>query len=324
MSKLKTASVLAFERKVNNSDGLLSSGNWGDWDAFRSVTLTEKSVRGTISNRLKSTQDPAKELQKPNLQTVDAAALTHDSDTLKLAFTVRLIGDLASPSACNDPAYQTALSAKINGYIGDHGFTPLAQRYAENLANGRYLWRNRIGAEQLRVVVSCSKHHFEFDSYDFELNEFTQAEAVANLAALIAKGLAESQVLLRVEAFAQLGAGQEVYPSQELVIDDKSKKSRVLYHINNQAALHSQKIGNALRTIDTWYPQDQGDFGAIAVETYGSITSRGLVLRDKESKQNFYALLDNWVLKDAELTVDQQHYVIAVLIRGGVFGDAGK
>jgi CRISPR-associated protein Csy3 len=32
-------------------------------------------------------------------------------------------------------------------------------------------------------------------------------------------------------------------------------------------------------------------------------------------------LLDGWVINDKELSVEQQHYVMANLIRGGVFGE---
>ena len=33
------------------------------------------------------------------------------------------------------------------------GFGELGRRYAHNLANGRFLWRNRVGAEQVEVQV---------------------------------------------------------------------------------------------------------------------------------------------------------------------------
>ena len=101
----------------------------------------------------------------------------------------------------------------------------------------------------------------------------------------------------------------------------KGKKSKVLYDVNGIAALHSQKIGNALRTIDTWYPQAD-DIGPIAVEPYGSVTSRGKAYRQPKEKIDFYNLLDNWIVKDKTPDVEQQHYVIATLIRGGVFGKA--
>ncbi|MBD4686569.1 type I-F CRISPR-associated protein Cas7f/Csy3, partial [Xanthomonas citri pv. citri] len=41
-------------------------------------------------------------------------------------------------------------------------------------------------------------------------------------------------------------------------------------------------------------------------------------------KIDFYTLFDNWVLKDVAPELEQQHYVISVLIRGGVFGASGK
>jgi CRISPR-associated protein Csy3 len=39
---------------------------------------------------------------------------------------------------------------------------------------------------------------------------------------------------------------------------------------------------------------------------------------------DFYTLLDNWVTKDKKPDTEQQHYVIATLIRGGVFGEKGE
>lgn len=126
-------------------------------------------------------------------------------------------------------------------------------------------------------------------------------------------------------AFARVGAGQEVFPSQELILDKgKGDKSRTLYQISGIAGLHSQKVGNALRTIDTWYPVD-GDMplGPIAVEPYGSVTTQGKAYRQPKDKADFYSLLDNWVLKDKEPTEGDQHFVMATLIRGGVFGEAG-
>jgi CRISPR-associated protein Csy3 len=87
--------------------------------------------------------------------------------------------------------------------------------------------------------------------------------------------------------------------------------------------MHSQKIGNAIRTIDTWYPEaDTLGLGPIAVEPYGSVTTQGKAYRQPKAKQDFYTLLDNWVLKDQAPALEQQHFVIATLIRGGVFGES--
>jgi CRISPR-associated protein Csy3 len=328
-SVIKTASVLAFERKLANSDAVLSSGTWkgAEWQP---IHIQEKAVRGTISNRLKNAivSDPAKldaEIQKANLQRVDVAALPADADTLKMAFSLRVLGNLSMPSVCNDKQYQDALQAVIEGYISKNGFTELALRYAANLANGRFLWRNRVGAEHVCVNVTFGDKTWEFNAHDYSLRDFDKRDAaIQELANVIAGGLkGESFVLLNVEAFVRLGQGQEVFPSQELVLDSNSSKSKVLYQVNDVAALHSQKVGNALRTIDTWHPQVE-DLGAIAVEPYGSVTSRGIACRQPKEKMDFYTLLDNWVTKGDEPAVEQQHYVMAVLIRGGVFGEKSE
>lgn len=130
--------------------------------------------------------------------------------------------------------------------------------------------------------------------------------------------------MLQVTAFARLGSGQEVYPSQELILDKaNSGKSKTLYTVSNVAGMHSQKLGNAIRTIDTWHP-DVSEVGPIAVEPYGSITTLGKACRKPVDKMDFYNLLDNWLLKDKAPELEQQHFVMATLIRGGVFGDAGK
>jgi CRISPR-associated protein Csy3 len=64
--------------------------------------------------------------------------------------------------------------------------------------------------------------------------------------------------------------------------------------------------------------------GPIAVEPYGSVTTQGRAYRQPKETQDFYNLLDGWVIKDKVPDADQQHFVMATLIRGGVFGDADK
>jgi CRISPR-associated protein Csy3 len=337
---LKTASVLAFERKLANSDALMYAGNWNQREQSQSwpaIPIQSKDVRGTISNRQKNAiqSDPAKldaEIQKANLQRVDVAALPFDADTLKLSFTLRVLGSLEQPSACNDPDYQAALAAIIKGYANEHAFQELAIRYAINLASGRFLWRNRVGAEAVEVRIKHLQdqktvQQWVFNGGALDLRRFDNpTNELKQLAAIIQQGLTgEAFAFLKVEAFARLGAGQEVFPSQELILDGgrDNRKSKTLYQVEGVAAMHSQKIGNALRTIDTWYPE-AAELGPIAVEPFGSVTNRGKAYRQPRERLDFYTLLDNWILKDNAPTVEQQHYVMATLIRGGVFGEKAE
>lgn len=334
---LKTASVLAFERKLDPSDALFYAGDWEKRDAWTAMKVETKSVRGTISNRLKAKdQDPAKldaQIENPNLQTVDVAALPHDADTLKVSFTLRVLGGAGVPSACNNVDYQAKLKQTVDGYAAAQSFTELAHRYACNLANARFLWRNRVGAEQVEVVIAQlvdgkPAQQWTFDALALSLRDFkpegNAAEAVAELGALIAEALqGKRHLLLSVTAYVRIGAGQEVFPSQELILDrTRGTKSKTLYTVRDIAGMHSQKIGNALRTIDTWYP-GADELGPIAVEPYGSVTTQGKAYRQPKEKADFYTLLDSWLIKDKVPSLENQHFVLATLIRGGVFGEAG-
>lgn len=323
--KLKTPSVLAFEAKMLPSDALMFAGNWAQ-NEWSPINVGKKSVRGTISNRLKAAManDTVKmdaEVSKANLQTVDIAALPHHTDTLKLVFSLRVLGGLDVPSTCNDPDYQQALADKIYAYQTETEFKELAQRYALNIANGRFLWRNRVGAKNVRVEVNAGEQTFTFNSYDYDLRTFESDDQVDQLAAMIQQGLQGEAVCLKIAAYSQLGEGQSVFPSQELVMGGgKGDKSKHLYHLDRQVAMHSQKIGNALRTIDTWHSAAE-HIGPIAVEPYGSVTNRGTAYRQPKEKMDFYKLLDSWMLKDQVPSIEQQHYIMAMLIRGGVFGE---
>ena len=333
MATKASASVLAFDRSLNPSDGLLFSGQWSDdlgGGSWQSIPVQQKAVRGTISNRMSAAigNDPAKlnsKIENPNPQIVDAASLPFDADTLKVSFSLRIVSGLV-PSACNSQEYQQALAEIVRGYQEETGFTELARRYAENIANGRFLWRNRVGAEEVEVHVYHQDERWDFQATDFSLKGFSETHSadLVKLSQIIEQGLkGDGYAFVRVDAFVRLGQGQEVFPSQELILDKgKSDKSKVLYKVQETAAIHSQKIGNALRTIDTWYP-DAGAVGPIAVEPYGAVTTRGEAYRrPKPDKMDFYTLLDNWIGKDQKPDVEQQHYVMATLIRGGVFGKA--
>ncbi|WP_347253044.1 type I-F CRISPR-associated protein Csy3 [Leminorella grimontii] len=328
-SALKTASVLAFERCFDVSDALFYQTHWENREAAIAVKIGEKSVRGTISNRLKNaiSSDPTKldaEIQKANLQTVDAAALDGQHDTLLVKWSLKVLPFTGQPCVCNSLDYQTKLTETLQTYIDKVGFAELAKRYAVNVANGRYLWRNRMGAERIEVIVRAEgETPMSFDAKSISLTSFDHADPqLDKLASLIEQGLSNQRfVLLHVEAYARVGQGQEVYPSQELILDKGTRKSKTLYEVGDTAAMHSQKVSNALRTIDTWYPQAQFP---IAVEPYGSVTSMGTAFRQPKQNCDFYTLFDGWVLKDKAPVLEEQHYVVATLIRGGVFGESGK
>lgn len=338
--KENIASVLAFEKKLVASDGYMYGTQWDNRTETKPLALQEKSVRGTISNRLKAAikGDPAKlnaEVEKANLQRVDACALTLEQDTLNLQFTIKILGGITQPSACNNATFKQSYSEAANNYIETHAFKELGRRYANNIANGRFLWRNRVGAENIEVNVHAKNSNTDktwiFNASQFSTKNFdTDDQQINELGESIAQALASENdyLLLDINCFTQVGKAQEVYPSEELVLDKgKTEKSKILYHVNDIAAMHSQKIGNALRTIDTWYPEfddEKTSAGPIAIEPYGAVTNLGKAYRTPAAKQDFYTFFDQWARGTTLDRVEDEHYVMATLVRGGVFGESDK
>lgn len=334
------ASVLAFEKKLVPSDGYLYGTTWEKIEETTPLQLIEKSVRGTISNRLKASaqKDTAKldaEVEKPNLQTVDVCSLGTEQDTLKLYFTLKVLGGIKFPSACNNANFKQTYTAAVTDYIEREKFNDLGQRYALNLANARFLWRNRVGAEAIEVIVKVmnggTDKSWEFDATKFSTRDFETLDPnVKELGEYISNALASNDefLMLEVTCFAKVGKSQEVYPSEELVLDKgKGRKSKILYSINGIAAMHSQKIGNALRSIDTWYPDFNdpvSSAGPIAIEPYGAVTNLGKAFRTPKDKKDFYTFFDAFARGEKLANIEDEHYVMAVLVRGGVFGESDK
>lgn len=336
--ELKVPGVLAFERKLAPSDARMFSSTWDKRNERLEVplALVEKSVRGTISNRLKTGKgdDPAKidaGMKSPNLQKVDACNLPEEHDTLIVRFSLKVHSGVGEPSACNSAEFRDALVTQVNAYLQETGAEELGRRYATNLANGRFLWRNRVGAEAVEVEVAVlagtDEKSWTFDAMSIPLNDFESDNAdIRSLGKCIAQTLSgeTEYLLLQVTAKVKVGSAQEVFPSQEIVQDapsGKGSKSKFLYSVGGVAAMHSQKIGNAIRTIDTWYAEDPER--PIAVESYGAVTTEGKAYRDGSPTPHFYKLFDKWSVGGA-IDDEQKHYLVAMLVRGGVFGQSEK
>ena len=243
--------------------------------------------------------------------------MNHDS--LKVKFTLRVVGNLGKPFACKNPDFSQKIQSKVGAFKDSDMMDELALRYAYNIANGRFLWRNRMASEQVEVKVSIGEDLIKpnFNAFSFSLKNFDENrdnQSLIQMANSIRDGLTQDNnyALIKVNAFVKLGEGQHVFPSQEM---NAGEKKKVLFKLgkDNQAAMHNVKIGNALRTIDDWYPDAKMP---IAVEPFGSVVQIGEAFR--KSKIDFYTLLQDWV-NDKEIEDIQKAYVVANLIRGGVF-----
>ncbi len=321
-------SLLSFERKLETSDALMYSGNWADISVeeskddnkWKAIPITKRNNRSTQSAY--GIDDAKKSEPNPVSSGNDDANLPHDKDTLKISYTLRVIGNVGAPFACNEPDFEAEISKKVALFKEESGLTELAIRYAYNIANGRFLWRNRVGAENITIHVfnGEEKNPLGFKATDYSLKDFKKNNdngGLQKLAQVFQNGLNGENdfVFIKVNAYVKLGDGQHVFPSEEMNMNEKGK---TLFKMDECAAMHNVKIGNAIRTIDNWY--DSAEF-PIAAEPYGSVTQRGQAYR--KSENDLYTLMVNW-LNNKELSDDDKNYVVANLIRGGVFSGKAK
>ena len=193
-----------------------------------------------------------------------------------------------------------------------------------------------MGCEEIEVQINVlnkgSEKSWTFNSLDISTQNFSNlSDEVKEMGDLMAKTLSGKNefLLLEINAFAKVGKSQDVYPSEELVLDknnSKEKKSKILYHVNDVAAMHSQKIGNAIRTIDTWYPEFEKQQRPLAIDPYGAVTNLGRAYRKPKGKEvkvgtDFFTYFDKFSQSEALDNIEDAHFVMAVLVRGGVFGE---
>lgn len=325
--KIDLPSMLAFERKLETSDALMFSGNWEGIDAvkkWQEIPISKRQNRSTQSAH--GTNDADKTKPNPVSSDSDDANLPLAHDTLKVSFSMRIVGNLGMPFGCNSPVFSSAIQAKVTEFKQSEGINILAYRYAYNLANGRFLWRNRVGAEEVTIIVKAGGSSFTFNAYDFSLNDFDKSNKNADLLKLTTiiveglKGDAQSFVLVEVDAFVKLGHQQHVFPSQEM---NMGAKGKVLFKLGDCAAIHNVKIGNAIRTIDTWYSRYEEQGQPIAIEPFGAVTQIGDAFRKNKKEGDLYSLMVDWV-NGNETTLEQQAYITGNLVRGGVFSKSSK
>ena len=336
MAKIK-ASVLAFDRRLSSSNGIFYGVTWAQKEKTmgRPLPVQEKSVRGVIDHRLKGNQATQTKvessIENANLQTVDYCTLGFEEDTLRVIFNLQLAGKI-EPCACNNQQLAENVAKMVEDFRKREGFNDLCRRYVFNLANGRFLWRNRLGSDEIKIKVALDTDEYVFDALSISTKRFDVDNEFGNKINEIASKMAgifskdESHVNLKIDACARKIPGIEVYPSQELVTDNstgKGKKSKYLFEAEaagtKSAAFHPQKITNAIHTIDNWYSPD-ADF-PISINSYGAVTPQGRAYRNP-GENDFYTLFDKAVNKGfSDLKNDDQNYVMAMLIRGGVFGE---
>ena len=84
-----------------------------------------------------------------------------------------------------------------------------------------------------------------------------------------------------------------------------------------QAALRDQKVANALRTFDTWYPSFDDVRRPIAIEPNGASLEAQSFYRPVNSAASAFRLMGR--LNEVDTASADGMFMLACLIRGGVY-----
>ena len=281
---------LSFTKKISPSEAYMYGTKWDDEHQLEKVPLMIRHMVHEETTRRK----------------VDKCSLPENMNTLNVEFSVRFFGNVSEPYICNDSDFSKSLRKKVEGYIEKGGLKELAYRYVYNLANARFLWKNRC-SDKIDVIIEARDLKLKVNALDYSLRNFEHRAELEPLVEKVAATFAgEDRVLIvDVSAFAELYRGAYVHPSMG----------------DGKATISSQKVGNAIRTIDTWYDA----FGTsrrrspISVEAYGVVYPYDEEFRSPGSGKDFYTLLDKFV-QGKDISEEEEHFVMAMLIRGGIFG----
>lgn len=365
--------VLSLVRRINVTDGLFYSVH-ADGSEHK-LLVKRGGLRGTQNvNKNYSDSDDKKAKPLPevsNIQLTDSAK----SDSQAVGVVVRcgvnflpLTDVLHSCVSSKDDKANLAgqFRASLNNFLGrafsdsgiSEGLLEVSRRYARNIANAGWLWRNRQFSSAVTIEVTTGDETLTFDALRIPLHRFSDySEGEQKLARYIAESLSGKGIHpLHIKAKLDFGAGMnqsiEVYPSQNYLGGKKpSGFARSLYAVETEvhgrspskedlmdldsirvighAALRDTKIANALRTFDTWYPS-YGEHGmAIAVEPLGANLSAQRFFRaghkdaDDKKLPDTSAFVYARSLGTLDTDSDEGKFMIASLIRGGVYSESG-
>lgn len=342
MSKKHEVSLLAFRRGLNPTHFALYGAHSSDPSKLRPLSVREEPLRG-----LNATHKSKEKNTEAVLQVVESAELAPSEDTLVIKGAVSF-SNAEKIEACNSTTFPAQHAEFLKRAKAEGDFTELAKRFAFQIASGAWGWRNADQATAVVVEVKAGSQVFNFKDLMFDLTKgfepsaypdakdsLKQLSEVIEAALTAEKGARATRI--DVTGYFHIGPSARVYPSQEWPsahAQSESKKkwpggkgiTRVLakleFNGENHAIINDRKVGNALRTVDTWY-SNEPLVVPIAVEPYGGNSHKSVALRNS-SDLSVFGILNKLHADVASLTRNERLYYLASVLRGGVYGSKSE
>lgn len=352
---LKIPSIFSVQRCFIISDALM----YNLFDDGR------RSPVNVIRHGILGTQNVKKDTDVKNPQRTESAKTDPDAIGLQVEFSLATVLLKNAIFASSSVDFRQAVDAFINRFSESKELHEICRRYACNILNGRWLWRNRILAQDIVIDVTLSDRSqdnkitrkittpsLNFDNISKENNnDSSQPEYLdIRLGNYLKEGFTRSPQLMKVRATLKFGykGAIEVFPSQNFVSNKPAGFARSLYKVKRidretlleitrdanpmtflvdiidmgQAAIRDQKIGNAIRTIDTWYKGDE-EAPPIPVEPKGANIETNEYKR--KNNNDLFTMLEKINTLSPAIDRDELNteamFVLANIIRGFLAGE---
>jgi len=346
-------SIFSVQRCLIISDAILFNRiplGSGQFDESQPVSVVRHGILGTqnVAGKDKDVKNP---------QRTESAKTNPDASGLIVRFSLSTITLENAVFACNGKEFRNSINNFIKRFKTSRELAEVCNRYARNTLNGRWLWRNRILGQSIRVLVTTkvggSEETLASDATQRPSSAFEgYSRAETRLGKLLMESLTVAPGQFNVKAEIDFGMTGcfEVFPSQNYVSDKPKGFARSLYKVNRisrkdlvrimskddadtfsgdivdmgDAAIRDQKVGNAIRTIDTWYEGD-AEAAPIPVEPKGANIESNEVKRAQNDLFGMLSEIDNIhpAQEDGQLNRDAM-FVMGNLVRGFLAGESDK
>lgn len=344
----KIPSILSFQRGIILSDAVMY--NVIDGNAASQVSVVRHGLLGTQNVAGKGGDNkPIKNPQRTESAKTDVRASGME---VRFSMSTARLDDLLF--ACNDNNFRASIESFIDRFRASEELREVCRRYSRNLLNARWLWRNRMLGKSIAVTVTDlgGRETITVDALSIPLGfDRDYSEQEQKLAEWLTFSLTTDPRRFDVSARIDFGmtGSIEVFPSQNFIAEKPDGFARSLYKVNRMsrqellrimrndnpdtfaadildmgiAAIRDQKIGNAIRTIDTWY-DGADDKTPIPVEPLGANLERNMKMRKSRNDLFTYLCsLDN--LQSSIVGFNHEAaFVLACMIRGFLAGEGDE
>lgn len=289
----------------------------------------------------------AEKLAHGNPHDGDFCSIPFGASHIECFFSISFSSELRKPYKCNSNTVKDTLIKLIELYEKRIGWQVLVSRYLINVCNGSWLWKNTKYAYRYNVELTpwpWSEEPVLFENIRTEYREESAFEAHQQWSAirqLVVDAFSQSNglAIFEVKATLVLPSNQQIHPSQaftekESTVTTKSgNKTRTFQNtqIENVRSpiIGIYKVGAAIATIDDWYPNA---LEPLRVSRFGAHKGDVTCYRHPSTQKDLFSIIQNAAQyieclsapeKLSQETTNDLHYLVANLIKGGMFQHKG-